>query len=331
MKILIVKLSSLGDILHVLPTVHEIRARTGADIHWAVHPAFAALVRTFRDVSRVVEVPRHGVLRQLPSAIRALRAERYDMAVDLHGLAKSAIVARLARADRRIGPSYCRECASLFFRERASGAAGSRHAVERAFDTLDYLGLPRPVKPLSPDDFILPPPPVDFGAAPLVAIAPVSRWETKNWPPEKFAGTVRALGETRPDLRFAVIGGKADAAAGATVADAMPGRAANLCGKTTIAETMAILARAALLVAVDTGPVHMAAALGTKCLVVFGSTRPEWTGPWGEGHRVLAAGLECQPCVKRRCRRGDMACLAAIAPAAVASAATDMLPPAARE
>lgn len=328
MKILVVKLSSLGDILHVLPTVHEIRARTGSEIHWAVHPEFAALVRTFRDVSRVVEVPRHGVLRRLPAALRALRAERYDMVVDLHGLAKSAVVARLARADRRIGPSYCREGATLFFRERARPAGGSRHAVERAFDTLDYLGIPRPAKPLSPDDFILPPPPADLGAAPLVAVAPVSRWETKNWPPGKFAESVRALGEMWPDLRFAVIGGRADAQAGETVAAAMPGRAVNLCGKTSIAETMAILARADLLVAVDTGPVHMAAALGTKCLVVFGSTRPEWTGPWGDGHRVIAAGLECQPCVKRRCRRGDMACLAAIAPAGVASAAMEMLPPA---
>ena len=324
MKILAVKLSSLGDILHVLPAVSAISEQTGAEIDWAVHPEFAALVRCFRCVRRIVEIPRHHVLAGLREALRDLRSERYDMAVDLQGLAKSAVVTRLARADRRIAPSYAREGSGLFFRERAGRMDRSRHAVEQAFDTLDYLGLSRPKRPLGADDFILPEVARPAGA-PLVAMAPVSRWVTKNWPPAKFAAFARLLGADSPGARFIVLGGKGDAAVGAEIASALPGRVENLCGKTTIAETMALLAQSDLLVANDTGPVHMAAAVGTRCLVVFGSTRPEWTGPWGDGHRVVSAGLECQPCVKRRCARGDLACLEAVSPEAVRDAAREML------
>ncbi|MBR0057558.1 MAG: glycosyltransferase family 9 protein, partial [Kiritimatiellae bacterium] len=100
MKILVVKLSSLGDILHALPAVHAIRAATGADVDWAVHPEFSALVRTFRDVRRVIEVPRHHLPRGLAASLRALRGERYDIAIDLQGLAKSAAVMLAVRAVR---------------------------------------------------------------------------------------------------------------------------------------------------------------------------------------------------------------------------------------
>lgn len=327
MEILAVKLSSLGDILHVLPAVHALKAQTGAEIDWAVHPEFASLVRCFRDVRRAIEIPRHRVMHSILPAIRDLRRVRYDLVVDLQGLAKSGVVSCLARGDRRIAPSYAREGSGLFFRERAGRLDRTRHAVEQAFDTLAYLGLKPPAAPLGPADFILPPPPPLAAPpdVPLIAIAPVSRWTTKNWPTENFAAFARIVGEARPDARFAVVGGKADAGAGAEIAAALPGRIENLCGKTSIAETMALLARCDLLAAVDTGPVHMAAAVGTRCLVVFGATRPEWTGPWGEGHRVVAAGLPCQPCVKRRCRRGDLACLAAVSPGTVAAAALEML------
>lgn len=324
MEILAVKLSSLGDILHVLPTVHALKSQTGAEIDWAVHPEFAPLVRCFRDVRHVIEIPRHRVLRGLSSALRDLRRVRYDLVVDLQGLAKSGIVSRLARATRRIAPSYAREGSGFFFRERAGSLNRTRHAVEQAFDTLDYLGLERPSEPLSAADFILPPPAAVEGA-PLVAVAPVSRWTTKNWPVANFASFVQIVGGARPEARFVVVGGRADVGAGADIAAALPGRVENFCGRTSIAETMALLARCDLLAAVDTGPVHMAAAVGTRCLVVFGSTRPEWTGPYGEGHRTVAAGLPCQPCVKRRCAHGDMACLSAVSPETVAAAALGML------
>lgn len=334
MRVLVVKLSSLGDILHVLPAVLAVRAQTGAEIDWAVHPEFAGIVGTFRCVSRVVLFPRRGVLRALPGALRELRSERYDLVLDFHGLLKSAIVARLARlapGGRRIAPSYAREGSPLLFRERAGRLHRDCHAAVQAFDTLDHLGLKRPATTdTTPGDFILPPPPAFAAGAPsdsspLVAIAPVSRWPTKNWPAENFARFARLLADAIPGARLAVVGGPSDRDAGDAIAAAIPGRIANLCGETSIPQTMALLAKCRLLVSNDSGPVHMAAAVGTRCLVLFGPTRPGWTGPLGEGHRILSASLPCQPCLKRRCRRGDHACMAAIPPEAVRDAALAML------
>lgn len=324
MKTLVVKLSSLGDILHVLPAVLAIHEQTGSEIDWAVHPEFAGIVRSIKCVRRAIEIPRHRILESLGSALRELRSERYDMVVDLQGLAKSGIVSRLAKATRRIAPSYAREGSGLFFGERAGRMNRNRHAVIQAMDTVEYLGLRRETRATTADDFKLPQ--VERPAGnPLVALAPVSRWATKNWPIEKFLSFVRIFSEKSPGARYIVLGGRGDVEAGAAIADAAGGCAENLCGRCSIGESMALLAQSSLLVANDTGPVHMAAAVGTKCLVVFGATRPDWTGPWGEGHRTITAGLECQPCVKRRCRRGDLACLEAVAPEAVAKAALEMI------
>lgn len=328
MRILIVKLSSLGDILHVLPTAHALREQTGAALDWVVHPEFASLVRTFADVDEVLTFPRHHIRRDVRAAVRALRAREYDMAIDLHGLFKSGLVTRLARAKRRIGPSYSRELSWIFYGERAGKMNRARHAAEQAMDVLDYLHLKRPAPDAAassvfrPVEFTLPP------GRPHIAFAPVSRWKTKNWPAEHFARLARLLWAARPGLSISVVGGKADAPVGDIIAAATPqGVVHNFCGKTSIAESIALLGKCDLLIANDTGPVHMAAAAGTRCLVLFGPTRPDWTGPYGPGHRILMAHLPCQPCLKRTCRRGDFACMMALSPATVLQTAEEMLAP----
>lgn len=321
MRILVVKLSSLGDILHVLPCVHELRRQLNAEIDWAVHPEFASLVRCFADVDGIIEFPRHHIMRGLRVAVRALRAREYDMVVDLQGLLKSAVVARLARTHRRIAPSYARECSWLFFRERAGRMDRTRHAVEQAFDTLDYLGLKRPTGAFRAAlrDSGRPTLPLADGER-TIAFAPVSRWPSKNWPVERFGELAHILLDRDKKLRIVVVGGKGDVEVGQKIVQAsgFPERMSNLCGQTSIAESFDILARCECLVANDTGPVHMAAAVGTRCVVLFGPTRPDWTGPYGEGHTIIMRDLPCQPCLKRHCHRGDGACLAEITAAEVA-------------
>lgn len=324
MRILVVKLSSLGDILHVLPCVHALKAQTGAEIDWVVHPEFAAIVRCFADVGEVIEFPRRHFARDFRASLRHLRAREYDLAVDLHGLMKSAVVTALARAKRKIGPSYSRELSWLLYPERAGRMHRDCHAAVQAFDTLDYLKLRRPEAAMTASDFRLP----DFNApegSPLVALAPVSRWDSKNWPVEKFASLIALAAREFPGARFAVVGGKADAAVGEALAASCPGRVGNFCGKTSVAESMALLAKCDLLVANDTGPVHMAAAVGTRCLVVFGPTRPDWTGPYGDGHHVVMKALPCQPCLRKVCPLGTKACLQAVSPDEVLSEMRGML------
>lgn len=323
MRILVVKLSSFGDILHVLPTVQALKEQTGASIDWIVHPEFASLVRCFADVDRVLTFPRRHVWREAGASIKVLRETEYDLVVDLHGLFKSGIVAHFARAKRKIAPSYARECSSIFFGERAGRMNRTRHAVEQAMDTLDYLHLKRPEgvfkAHLHPVSVSIP------DGAPLIAFAPVSRWVTKNWPAGRFGEVAKAFAVSHPKAAILVLGGKGDHAVGEQIAAVAPGVVHNLCGKTSIPESLAILSKCDLLVANDTGPVHMAAAVGTRCLVVFGPTRPDWTGPYGPGHRVIMRHLPCQPCLKRQCKRGDLACLMQITSGEVHQAACEML------
>lgn len=183
MKVLVVKLSSLGDALHALPTVAELKAQLGAEIHWAVQPAFAPLVRRFACVDEVIEVPRPSDLRGFLRALRGIRARRYDLVADLQGLMKSALVARAAHAPRRIGPSFAREGSCLLYHELAGPRDKGRHAIEECLDLVRHLGLALPAEPRFPLDV----PDVDLdalaplpGDGPRIAVAPASRWESKN-------------------------------------------------------------------------------------------------------------------------------------------------------
>lgn len=324
MRILVVKLSSLGDILHVLPTVCALKAQTGASIDWVVHPEFAAIVRCFAAVDNVLTFPRRRLFSEFRKSLHELRGVEYDLVVDLHGLMKSAIVTSFARAKRKVGPSYAREGSQLLYPERAGRMHRDCHAAVQAFDTLDYLKLERPTRDLDPSDFILPSIDVPEGS-PLIAFAPVSRWDSKNWQIERFQELAVLLSEACPGAKIVVVGGKADIDVGNQIAASAPQSVVNLCGRSSISESMALLSRCRLLIANDTGPVHMAAAVGTRCLVVFGPTRPDWTGPYGVGHRVIMRSLSCQPCLRHTCPRGTKECMSAITAEEVLSQALEML------
>ncbi|MBQ3811465.1 MAG: hypothetical protein II839_11670, partial [Kiritimatiellae bacterium] len=202
-RILVVKLSSLGDTLHALPAVAEIAKRLDAEVDWAVQPAFAPLVERFACVTRVVRVPRPSETRAWMRALRALhRAPPYDLVLDMQGLLKSALVARAARSPRRVGPSFAREGSSLFYTETAGPRNRERHAVEECLDTVRALGFEPPAEPAFP----LRVPDVDPDAlapelaprpGPRIAVAPFSRWATKNWPAASFAEAIRLLAEER--------------------------------------------------------------------------------------------------------------------------------------
>ncbi len=322
-RILIVKLSSLGDILHVLPTVHALREQLGATIDWAVQPEYVPLVRCFPDVERIIPVPRHGLMGSFRKTWADIRACDYDLVVDLHGLFKSAWVTRAARAKRRIGPSYARELSGLAYGERAGRRNRTRHAAEQAMDVLDYLGLKRPATP----EVALRHPDATLPAAPLrIGFSPVSRWPTKNWPAAHFGQLAQRLARELGAKVF-VLGTQADWAVGEAICKMEPANAANLCGRYSIPELFSVLKQCDLLIANDTGPVHMAAVQGKPSLVLFGPTRPDWTGPYGKGHHILMHHLPCQPCLSRRCRRGDFACLAGLLPGEVFEAARAQLGP----
>lgn len=319
-RILVVKLSSLGDLFHALPLVHRLKTATGATIDWVTQTEYVELVRCFEDVDRVIAFPRRSTLRELPGFLRELRSTSYQRVLDLQGLMKSALVARAARAGERIGPSFHREGAAGLYTRVAGRRNKQRHAVDEILDFADLLGLARqPIRfPVRFPNY-----PVEQGR-PRVALIPCSRWATKNWPPERFSGVARALQE-RAGASIVLVGGPEDASACAAMASAVPG-VRNLAGCTRLVELGGLLAAMDLVVTVDTGPMHMAAAVDTPVLALFGATDPLRTGPYGPRHRVLSvSGLDCRPCRSRTCARGDLACLERLAIEDVVTAALEML------
>lgn len=283
-RVLVVKLSALGDLFHAMPVIHGLKARYACPVDWVTQPEYAELAGCHRDVDRVVCFPRRGGPAAWRSFVRELRRERYDLAVDLQGLFKSGLTLGLSRASRKIAPSAPREGAGWFAREVPKAQAASPHALDRLLDTLRHLEIPC-------DSLVWP---LDFPAAvplpggrPRLAVAPKSRWPAKDWPLERFAEALQRLRAAR-DVDVVVIGGPADRTAGEHLLEALNGdRVWNLCGQTPLMHLGAQLREVDCLLCNDSGPMHFAAAVGTPLIALFGPTDPAKTGPWGDGHTVL--------------------------------------------
>jgi len=286
MRILIVKTSSLGDLFHALPAVHLLKQAYGAEIDWVVNTEYAGLVECFTDVRRVIPFPRNGLWSNLGTFRQKLRAERYDLIVDLQGLMKSALICRMAKRGAGaniLGPSFQREGARLLYSAVVGRKDKNRHAVEENLDVLRWLKQPD-----MPVEF-----PIQFPESdalrveqhPSVVFVPCSRHAAKNWPAKRFV----QLGE-QLKAQIILVGAPADLDVCTYIENALPeGAATNLCGKTTVLELGGILQQADLVVTVDSGPMHMASAIGIPCLAIFGPTDPLRVGPYGEQHRVLRA------------------------------------------
>jgi lipopolysaccharide heptosyltransferase I len=318
-RLLVIKLSSLGDLFHALPAVHCLKQAWNASIDWLTHDAYTDLVGCFSDVDEVLGFPRRDILRRLAPAFRALRARRYDLVLDMQGLLKSAVLARTAKGARRIGPSFWREGARTFYDEVAGPPDCERHAVDQILDVVRYLDVP-----LAPIRFPIAAPLYDTDRArPRVALVPLSRWPTKNWPWERFADVGCRLHE-RAGASVFVVGGPDHTDTCRRIARSVP--EAVYPGPLPLPALAGLLKAMDLVLSVDTGPMHLAAALGRPVLAVFGATDPVRTGPYGAGHQVITVeDLSCRPCRARTCRRNDLACLHRLCSERVAERALSML------
>lgn len=320
MRILIIKLSSLGDLFHALPSVHNLKVGLKAEIDWVVQSEYVDLVKCFDDVDRVIPFCRKSFFANMRPFLKELRLQEYGYIIDLQGLLKSAIVARLARGKKRIGPSFHREGARLFYSAVAGKRDKNRHAVEENLDIVRYLGLAM-IERKFPVSF----PAKDLGEKrPRVAIVPASRWHTKNWPVQCFINLVKYLQKVM-NLSVFLLGGAKDVEICGEIEKGLDGIVVNMAGKAGLVDTGGILKEMDLLIANDSGPVHMTAAVGIPTLVIFGPTDPARTGPYGDHHRIAKMCLPCQPCFSKTCKRGDNACLFALTSEMVSKMALEML------
>jgi len=331
-RVLVVKLSSLGDIAHALPAVRALKERVaeGVDVDWVAQPEYAPLLRRCPDVARVIPFPRRRFWAGAWPFWKALRSGEYDAVLDFQGLLKSALPAAAARRRGRaplIGPAWAREGAGAFYTIRpVRGAGPRRHAVD---ELLDVVGLYAPSNAAAP--VAAPRPRIDIepddgggesetgGLGPRIAFAPFSRWTTKNWPVAKFAELGRRLaGEM--GCRVFVLGGAGDRAEGAKLASAIPG-ARDFCGRFDLVGMCGFLKSVDLMVSVDSGPLHWADAMGVPAVAIYGSTDPARTGPYFQPGAVVAAdGPPCRPCHSRQCARGTPECLEGLDAGRVAQA-----------
>lgn len=328
-RILFIKPSSMGDIVHALPVLAALRGRfPQAHITWLVKRQWAELVERAEGLDRVWAVG-SGPMGWL-SAVPRLRAERFDLAVDLQGLLRSALMAWLAGCPARIGFANGREGSPLFYTRRVAVPTPDMHAVDRYLLVAEALGAARP----TPPQFRLVRRPDDqrqvAGALARVGVSPGSpwiamhvsaRWPTKRWPAESFAAVADQLDRERAGPVVLIGGPEDQAAAQAVQSLARAASVHDLTGQIPLRLLPALLQSASVLVTNDSGPMHVAAAVGTPVVALFGPTSPVRTGPYGPSHRVLTHPVPCRPCFSRRCTHAiERACLTGIEPVQVVEA-----------
>lgn len=332
--ILIVKLSAIGDVVHTLPALNALRARyPKAHITWLVEAAAADLVLGHPAVDQVLVCHRRqwikglftarwpSFLQQIRIFIRRLRHRQYDMVFDFQAALKGAVWIAMARGRRKIGfdrGMEHQEHSYLVLNERIRAVSQEIHALDRNILMLEPAGISRPAieynLPITAEhdrkaDGLL----SSLGIRdrqPFVVINPMAKWETKLWEQNKFAQVADGI---RTDIGWPVVftGGPGDSAYNEVILNRMHTTAANLAGRTDLMTLAALLRRARLMVTTDTGPMHMAAAVGTPTVALFGPTAPWRTGPYGKGHRVVRTDLPCSPCFKRHCP-DRLACMSSI-------------------
>lgn len=324
-KILILKPSSLGDVIHALPVLRLLkRHRPASRIDWWLDSRFVGLLEGDPDLNEVVRFERKRwsspvYWPEMFRSIAALRSRQYDWVIDLQCLARSGIFAWLTNGKLLVGLDEPREGARGFYDLIVPRASFHTHAVDWYLAVLPRLGVP-----VHHDFTWLPERPeiaaavtTKWNPAPArwIALQPGARWLNKRWPAEHFAELTRQLAAEYAEARFAVLGGGDDRLFAETVCRGAPERCLNLAGQTSLPEMIEWLRRCDLMITNDTGPMHVAAALGKPVIGIFGPTEPRRTGPYGQADRAVQHHLPCVPCLKSRCTWPQpMECLTAITP-----------------
>ncbi len=328
-KILLVKLSSIGDVVHSLPVLKALRSRyPKAHITWVVKPFCSEIIEGNPYLDEVLIFERQkwssfknasSGIRDFRQLIRDVRAKEFDMVVDLQGLFYTGLITFLSGAPIRVGFANAREGSHLFYNHKVKVPTMNLHAVDRYMLVVEALGIEAREKDFS----------IVTGAqdqrfvedllgkiqrrqprVPIVAINPSARWVTKQWNQEKFA----ELGDVlyrQWGASIVLIGSHKDVALVEKIRLATCCEPIVMTGKTNLKQLVALLSRVDLLITNDTGPMHIASSVRTPTVALFGPTDPRRTGPYGDGHVVVNKRILCSPCFRKRCSDG-MLCMAVL-------------------
>ncbi len=346
-SLLLIRLSSLGDLILVLPTFWALRkAHPGARISWLVRKDLVPVIEGTPGLDEIIPVDLISITDKYASMKEVIRGvslwlkavcwvrrhyggRPFDVVLDLQGLFKSAFFAFLLGKER-YGFGNGKEWSSLFLNRAIFRRDRSRHAVDNYLQFARYLGA-KPAKPefplfipdearermrrfLSENGFD----PRDF----IVFLAPTARWETKFWSQEGFARVADALCE-RYGAKVILSGLPEERGYLEGIRERMHHRALVSAGKTGIKDFFALLEVCDLYVGVDSGSMHVARALGIPTVAVFGPSNPSWIGPYGQKRGVVRVDISCSPCNRKRC--SDKSCMKGITPEMVLEEVEEVL------
>ena len=311
-RFLIVRLGSLGDIIHAIPAVAALRAALpSAQIDWAVDPRYVDLIRMISVVDHPVPLdPRAGLMR-LFATMSELRKRKYKVAIDFQGLIKSATITRFAGAERSLGfpQAELREQAARALYSDSPESVHAAHVVYKNLELVAALGIKtgEPQFPLHvPRTAAVEEVEARFAGAPFALINPGAAWPNKRWPPDRYGRVAAAIRE-RFGWPSLVLWGPKEQPQAAAVVESSNG-AATLAPHTSIVDLFGIAKAARIAVSGDTGPLHIAGAVGTPLVALFGPTYAERNGPWNPADIVVSRTAQCECMYQRACRR-DSPCI----------------------
>jgi len=328
-KILIIKPSSIGDVVHSLPFISLIKKTfPHSSVHWVIASGLESLLEghplidhiwiihkdRWKNIKRII-----STLSEIRRLADSLKKEQYDLVVDLQGLFRSGLISWLTCSPVRAGFADGREGSSFFYTHKIDGGENI-HAVDRYLKIAHFLGCP-----VSDIEFPFVPVPSptllkDLSLIPYryAVFIPGARWETKKWPVEFFGDVASQL-----DMPVAVIGGKEDIGLAEAIKKRSAHNVISLAGRTSLSELVPILAHSQFVLTNDTGPMHIAAALDRPIIALFGPTDPVRTGPYGKNNRILTAQAPCAPCFDKKC--SNICCMAGITVEQVLKAVHEMV------
>ena len=298
MDILVVKLGALGDVINTLPLVVQLKNHFQANIHWLVAPLSYPIVSKHPYVDQTILFEKSNWRSSIMEVKKAIRSQRFDLVLDLQRILKSTTLCMLAKSSRRIGfdRKRCKEMTWLFPFERIPESDPSAHMLLQYLEFSAYLGVKKdapitweisasPNRPdILPDNYVV----LNVGAT-----KPANRWTVQG-----FASLADSIAD-EVSASCVITGGKEDQEMARQIESMSTARLLNLTGRTTIEELTNILQHARAVVTCDTGPMHLAVALGKEVIALFGPSDPRRTGPF-TGH-VIQKNLDCAPCNQKAC------------------------------
>ena len=316
-NILVIKLRYLGDVLLSTPVLASLRAAfPSASLSMLVNRGTEAMIAENPHLDEVLIVERAESLLHQLEFVTALRRRRFDLVLDLTDGDRAAILSRLTGAAVRAGFNREGRWRGRLYTHLVPVREQPIPMVRQHLMALEMLGIPAaPSLPVlrvrKSDEAAAGAALAAIAIAPderFVAVHPGARWWFKSWPAERFAGLVEFI-QGKLGLKVVLLGGEQEQGIARAILDQVEIGCRSLVGRLELLELAAVLRQASLFVGNDNGPMHIAAAMGTPVVGLFGPADPRIWGPAGQGHAVLYKGVDCTPCFPGGCRRGEENCM----------------------